>query len=81
MTNLLNKFPRNSLPTQYRTLQAVDDGLLQLPLGDLECETDAEGSCVIGVIGSNHDNSLPVGSRSGLKIRLQNEKKEQECRR
>ena len=58
--------------------QAVDDGLLQLLLGDLECDTDNEGPCVIGVIGSNHNNRLCVGSRSDLKMWLQSEKKEQE---
>ena len=30
-------------------------------LGDLKCETNAEGPCV--VISSNHDNRLRVGSR------------------
>ena len=46
----------------------VDDGLLQLPLGDLEFETDAEGPCVIG---SKYNNRLKIN----LKIRLQSEKK------
>ena len=39
---------------------------MQLPLGDLECETDTKAPS--------------VGSRSDQKLWLQGEKKEQECR-
>ena len=41
----INSLGTVHLPSTH-TLQAVDDGLLQLLVGDLECESDAKGPCV-----------------------------------